>query len=100
MLAFCIHDELKQAAEFRHKTGSRAAVQPVYSEETRVVLGSKELIKHNNIKRVKNLGSPLWGDDAFFSEFISSRSEKVAASQEKLSLIDDPQMELHFLQLS
>jgi len=53
-----------------------------------------------DIKRVKNLellGSPLWGDDAFFSEFISSCSEKVAASQEKLSLIDDPQVELHLL---
>jgi len=53
-----------------------------------------------DIKQVKSLellGSPLRGDDAFFSEFISSRSKKVAASQEKLSLIDNPQMELHLL---
>ena len=43
------------------------------------------------------LGSPLWGDDIFFNDFLSSRMDKVALTQEKLSLLDDPQVELHLL---
>ena len=53
-----------------------------------------------DIKRVKSLellGSPLWGDDIFFNDFLSSRMDKVALTQEKLSLLDDPQVELHLL---
>ena len=53
-----------------------------------------------DIKRVTSLellGSPLWGDDIFFNDFLSSRMGKVALTQEKLSLLDDPQVELHLL---
>ena len=53
-----------------------------------------------DIKRVTSLellGSPLWGDDIFFNDFLSSRIDKVALTQEKLSLLDDPQVELHLL---
>ena len=53
-----------------------------------------------DIKRVTSselLGSPLWGDDIFFNDFLSSRMDKVALTQEKLSLLDDPQVELYLL---
>ena len=54
----------------------------------------------NDIKRVTSLellGSPLWGDDIFLNDFLSSRMDKVALTQKKLSLLDDPQVELHLL---
>ena len=52
-----------------------------------------------NIKRVTGLellGSPLWGDDNFFKE-LSSCLDKVAVTQDKLAMLDDPQVELHLL---
>ena len=43
------------------------------------------------------LGSPLWGDDNLLKEFLSSCLDKVAVSQDKLAMLDDPQVELHLL---
>jgi len=37
------------------------------------------------------------GDNDFFEDFLSSRIDKVASTQGKLSLMDDPQVELHLL---
>ena len=54
----------------------------------------------SDIRRVNGLellGSPLWGDENFFHEFLSSRLDKVATIQDKLALLDDPQVELHLL---
>jgi len=54
----------------------------------------------SDIKRVTSLellGSPLWGDENFFHKFLSSRLDKVATTQDKLALLDDPQVELHLL---
>ena len=54
----------------------------------------------SDIKRVSGLellGSPLWGDDSFFKDFLSSRIDKVALTQDKLSILDDSQVELHLL---
>ena len=48
----------------------------------------------SDIKRVSGLellGSPLWGGDSFFKDFLSSRMDKVA------SILDDSQVELHLL---
>ena len=43
------------------------------------------------------LGSSLLGDDNFFKEFLSSCLDKVAVTQDKLAVLDDPQVELHHL---
>jgi len=54
----------------------------------------------SDIRRVTGLellGSPLWGDECFFNEFLSSRLDKVATIQDKLALLEDPQVELHLL---
>ena len=53
-----------------------------------------------DIKRVGGLellGSALWGPDTFFTEFLTSRIDKVTSVQEKLVLLEDPQVELHLL---
>jgi len=50
----------------------------------------------SDIRRVTGLellGSPLWGDETFFNEFLSSRLDKMATIQDKLVLLED----LHLL---
>ena len=54
----------------------------------------------SNIKRVDGLellGSAIWGDDAFFKEFLCCRIDKVTSIKEKLALLEDPQLELHLI---
>jgi len=43
------------------------------------------------------LGSPLWGDDKFFKDFLSSHLDMVALTQDKYAMLGDPQVELHIL---
>jgi len=43
------------------------------------------------------LDSPLWADNDFFTDFLSSWIDKVASTQGKFSLLDDPQVELLLL---
>jgi len=54
-----------------------------------------------NIKRVSDglelLGSPIWGTTAYFDQFLSARLSKVAAAQDSIAILEDPQVELHLL---
>ena len=43
------------------------------------------------------LGSPIWGTDNFFDQFLSSRLAKVIAAQDSNAILEDPQVELHLL---
>jgi len=54
-----------------------------------------------NIKRMSEglelLGSPIWGKKEFFDQFLSSCLAKVSAAQDRISILEDPQVELHLL---
>ena len=43
------------------------------------------------------LGSPIWGTDNFFDQFLFSRLAKVTAAQDSVAILEDPQVELHLL---
>ena len=43
------------------------------------------------------LGSPIWGTDNFFDQFLFSRLAKVTAAQDSIAILEDPQVELHLL---
>jgi len=43
------------------------------------------------------LGSPIWGTDNFFDQFLSSRLSRVVAAQDSIAILEDPQVELHLL---
>ena len=53
------------------------------------------------IKRVSEglelLGSPIWGTSKFFDQYLSARLDKVAAAQDSIAILEDPQVELHLL---
>jgi len=42
------------------------------------------------------LGSPIWGTDNFFDQFLSSRLSKIVADQDSAAILKDPQVELHY----
>ena len=50
-----------------------------------------------NFTGLELFGTPLWGDNGFFKDFLFSRINKVVSIQGKLSLLDDPQVELLLL---
>ena len=42
------------------------------------------------------MGSPIWGTDNFFDQFLSSRLSKVVSAQDSIAILE-PQVELHLL---
>jgi len=56
---------------------------------------------HPAIKRINpesgGLESPVWSHTSFFDSLLSTHLDKILAVQDKLTLLEDPQVELHLL---
>jgi len=61
--------------------------------------GFPPAIKRINSKNsgLELLGSPVWGPPQFYDSFFSSQMDKIFNIQDKLALLEDPQVELHLL---